>query len=164
MVVSSVPVAMGSNRVGSRCSGKKMSAAAFRFKDGKERSDYEKASPALRSYFELIHNTSNRDFDVKRTAALELEWWIVHRQRDRYPHDALGRACAAATASLYMVPADATLEQGQLRAEAMLLRDAREEAGSVTEKDWATVESLLHLSYVSLSRALASANAAAPAR
>jgi hypothetical protein len=139
-------------------------AAAFRFKDGKARSDYEQALPALRSYFELIHNTSNRNFDVTRTAALELEWWIVHRQRDRYPHDALGRACAAATASLYLVPAAATLEHGQLRAEAMLLRDAREEAGSVTEKDWATIESLLRRSYLSLSRALAPADAAASAQ
>lgn len=134
-------------------------SAAFTFKEGKERSDYEKALPALQTYFSLIRNTGNRDFDVSRTAALELEWWIVHRQRERYPPGALGSACAEAAASLYGVPAASTLEHGQLRAQAMLLRDAREDAGSVTEADWATIESLLHRSYLSLGHAVASTNA-----
>jgi hypothetical protein len=79
-------------------------SAAFTFKEGKERSDYEKALPALQTYFSLIRNTGNRDFDVSRTTALELEWWIVHRQRERYPPGALGSACAEAAASLYRVP------------------------------------------------------------
>ncbi len=137
--------------------------AAFTFKEGKERGDYEKALPALQTYFGLIHNTGNRDFDVAHTARVELEWWIVHRQRDRYPPGALASACAQAAASLYMVPANSTLEHGQLRAQAMLLRDAREEAGGVTDADWATIESLLHRSYLSLQHAVSSANAAAGA-
>jgi len=45
--------------------------------------------PALQTYFGLIHNTGNRDFDVSRTSALELEWWIVHRQRE--PDDPVER-------------------------------------------------------------------------
>ena len=139
-------------------------SAAFTFKEGKERGDYEKALPALQTYFSLIRNTGNRDFDVSRTTALELEWWIVHRQRERYPPDALGSACAEAAASLYRVPAGLTLEHGQLRAQAMLLRDAREEAGSVTDADWATIESLLHRSYLSLGHAVSSTNGVAGAR
>jgi hypothetical protein len=137
-------------------------SAAFVFKDGKQRADYEKALPALRTYYALIHNTGNRDFDVAHTASLELEWWIVHRQRDRYAPAALGAlgvACANAAASLYQVPADSTLEHGRLRAQAMLLRDAREEAGTVTEADWADIESLLHHSYRSLASAVSSAAA-----
>ena len=139
-------------------------SAAFTFKEGKERSDYEKALPALQTYFSLIRNTGDRDFDVPRTTALELEWWIVHRQRERYPPGALGSACAEAAASLYRVPVGSTLEHGQLRAQAMLLRDAREEAGSVTDADWATIESLLHRSYLSLGHAVSSTNAVAGAR
>ncbi|WP_238594232.1 hypothetical protein [Burkholderia pyrrocinia] len=139
-------------------------SAAFTFKEGKERSDYEKALPALHTYFSLIRNTGNRDFDVSRTTALELEWWIVHRQRGRYPPGALGSACADAAASLYRVSAVATREHGQLRAQAMLLRDAREDAGSVTDADWATIESLLHRSYLSLGHAVSSTNAVAGAR
>jgi hypothetical protein len=38
----------------------------------------------------------------------------------------------------------------------MLFRDAREEAGSVTEKDWATIEALLRRGYVSLGHAVSS--------
>jgi hypothetical protein len=139
-------------------------SAAFTFKEGKERSDYEKALPALHTYFSLIRNTGNRDFDVSRTTTLELECWIVHRQRERYPPGALGNAYAEAAASLYRVPTGSTREHGQLRAQAMLLRDAREEAGSVTDADWATIESLLHRSYLSLGHAVSSTNAVAGAR
>ncbi|WP_423760798.1 hypothetical protein [Burkholderia sp. NLJ2] len=139
-------------------------SAAFTFKEGKERSDYEKALPALHTYFSLIRNTGNRDFNLSRTTALELEWWIVHRQRGRYPPGALGSACAEAAASLYRVSAVSTREHGQLRAQAMLLRDAREDAGSVTDADWATIESLLHRSYLSLGHAVSSTNAVAGAR
>ena len=139
-------------------------SAAFTFKEGHERRDYEKALPALQTYFSLIRNTGNRDFDVPRTTSRELEWWIVHRQRDRYPPGALGSACAEAAASLYGVPPSSTLEHGQLRAQAMLLRDAREEAGSVTDADWSTIESLLHRSYLSLAHAVSSKNAAAGAQ
>ncbi len=139
-------------------------SAAFTFKDGKARSDYEKALPALQTYFSLIHNTGNRDFDVARTTKLELEWWIVHRQREHYPPGALANACAQAAASLYMVSASSTLEHGQLRAQAMLLRDSREAAGSVTDADWATIESLLHRSYLSLEHVVSSANAVAGAQ
>jgi len=57
-----------------------------------------------------------------------------------------------------------TLEHGQLRAQAMLLRDAREEAGGVTDADWATIESLLHRSYLSLGHAASSTNTDAGAR
>ena len=132
--------------------------AAFTFKEGKARSDYEKALPALKTYFTLIRNTGNSRFDVEHTAALELEWWIVHRQRDHYLPGALASACAAAAAALYMVPVNSTFEFGRLRAQAMLLRDAREEAGSVTEDDWATIESLVRQGYVSLVRAVKTAH------
>ncbi|PCE33500.1 hypothetical protein BZL54_04555 [Burkholderia ubonensis subsp. mesacidophila] len=132
-------------------------SAAFTFKEGNARSDYVKALPALKTYFTLIRNTGNRSFAVAPAATLELEWWIVHRQRDRYPPGALSDACAAAAAALYMVPPRETSEFGRLRAQAMLLRDARAEAGSVTENDWATIESLLHQGYVSLGHAVSSA-------
>lgn len=131
-------------------------SAAFTFKDGKARSDYEKALPALQTYFHLIHNTGDRDFDIARTTKLELEWWIVHREHERYGPDSLANACAEAAASLYMVSANDTREHGRLRAQAMLLRDARAEAGDMTDTDWATIESMLHQSYQSLSHAVSS--------
>lgn len=129
-------------------------SAAFTFKDGKQRSDYERALPALQAYFAIIHNTGDRNFDVARTTGLELEWWIVHRDHERYGPDALTNACAEAAASLYTVPANAMREHGRLRAQAMLFRDARAEAGDMTDADWATIESMLHRSYQSLSQAV----------
>ena len=128
--------------------------AAFLFKEGQRRADYEKALPALQAYFGMIRNTGSVDFDARRAAALELEWWIVHRDRARYPSGALGRACAEATAYVYQVSADSTLVHGQLRAEAMMIRDTRADSGNVTEADWTNIESLLRRSYQTLRRAL----------
>jgi hypothetical protein len=131
-------------------------SAAFIFKEGRGRGDFDKALPALKSYFALIRNTGNRSFDVERTSALELQWWIVHRQRARYPPGALAAACAAEAAALYGVPVESTAQYGQLRAQAMLFRDAREQAGRVTENDWIAIESLLRRGYVSLGHSVTS--------
>jgi hypothetical protein len=126
--------------------------AAFIFKDGSSRADYNKALPALVSYYGAIRGIGNITFNVQRVAKLELEWWIVHRDRNDYPSGALQQACAEAAAALYQVPVDSTMEHGRLRAAAMIIRDARAAAGEVTEKDWMLIESLLEGSYESLYR------------
>lgn len=129
--------------------------AAFVFKDGKNRRDYEQALPYLESYFGGIRGIGSLEFNVQRAARLELEWWIIHRERDRNPPGALDRACAEAAAALYQVSADSTVEHGRLRAAAMIIRDARAESGNVSEKDWMLIESLLRECYRSLQRAVA---------
>lgn len=131
--------------------------AAFSFKKGQQRADYEKALPALQDYFGMIKNTGKVDFDVRRAAALELEWWIVHRDWTRHPPGALGHACAEATAFVYRIPVDSILAHGQLRAQAMILRDARADTGKVTEADWTNIEALLQRSYQTLRRAFPNA-------
>src|SRR2546421_4732638 len=50
--------------------------AAFIFKDGHTRADYERALPNLLSFYKSIHEVSDTDFDVDRAAHLELECWI----------------------------------------------------------------------------------------
>ena len=55
--------------------------AAFVFKDGRNRADYEKALPDLRSFYSEIRRVSDVSFDVERASQLELEWWIIHRER-----------------------------------------------------------------------------------
>jgi hypothetical protein len=126
--------------------------AAFVFKDGKQRSDYEKALPALKSYYGAIRKIGNINFDVQRAAKLELEWWIVHRERERYAKEALDRACAEAAAEVYQVSPDSTAEHGGLRADAMVIRDTRAAAGGVRKQDWAQIDSLLRACYRSLHR------------
>ena len=131
--------------------------AAFAFKEGQQRADFEKALPSLEAYFRLLRNTGNVDFDVRRAAALELEWWIVHRNRAGYPAGALGRACAEASAYAYHVPVAATLAHGELRAAAMLVRDQRADAGRLSEADWTDIQALLQRSYQALQSALSGA-------
>jgi hypothetical protein len=128
--------------------------AAFVFKDGSNRREYEHALPYLESYFGAIRGIGNLEFNVQRAARLELEWWIVHRERDRNPPGALDRACAAAAAALYQVSPESTREHGHLRAAAMIIRDARAASGNVSEKDWMLIESLLCECYRSLQKAV----------
>lgn len=126
--------------------------AAFVFKDGKQRTNYEKALPALESYFGAIRRTGNINFDVQTAAKLELEWWIVHREREHYGKESLDRACADAAAAVYQVAPDSTLEHGRLRADAMVIRDARAATGGVREEDWTQIDKLLQACYRSLRR------------
>jgi len=124
--------------------------AAFIFKEGTRRAEYEAALPSLVSYFGAIHRIGNINFDVTRASHAELEWWIVHRERKSYPPDALGRACAEAASALYRVPADSLMEHGNLRAAAMVIRDTRQDSGAVREEDWNRIDSLLRRCYASL--------------
>jgi hypothetical protein len=128
--------------------------ATFVFKDGKERADYEKALPDLEKFFNGIRDISTTDFDVKRAAELELEWWIVHRERTKYREGDLAGALADAAAALYNVPKEKFLEYGKARAEAMKIRDTKAEAGGVREEDWQKIDELLHASWRSLHTAV----------
>lgn len=128
--------------------------AAFVFKDGRGRSDYERALPDLVRYYSSLREVSDINFDVERAARLELEWWIVHRERKRHAPEDLTNALADLAAELYRVPAERLHEHAALRAEAMTIRDDRAEAGGVTEDDWRRIDDLLHRSWQSLHRAV----------
>ena len=93
--------------------------AAFIFKDGNTRADYEKALPDITKFYREIRDVSESEFDVDAAARTELEWWIVHRQRAQHPRGDLSKALADSAAVVYGVPADTLKEYGDLRAEAM---------------------------------------------
>ena len=128
--------------------------AAFVFKDGKGRPDYEKALPDLVKYYRQIHRVGDINFDVDHVARLELEWWIVHRERKTYGREALERSLAELPAEIFLIPVNRTMEHARLRAEAMLIRDDRAEAGTVSEEDWRKIETLLRQSWQSLWQAV----------
>jgi hypothetical protein len=128
--------------------------AAFVFKDGKTRADYEKALPDLKRFYGEIHDVSSIDFNVDEAARLELEWWIVHRQREQHAPGDLSKALAASAAVVYRVPADSLREYGDLRAQAMEIRDDTQYGGGVTEEDWQHIDDLLHRSWASLYKAV----------
>ncbi|HEX8070166.1 MAG TPA: hypothetical protein VF546_09470 [Pyrinomonadaceae bacterium] len=128
--------------------------AAFVFKDGKQRADYERALPDLVRFYESIRRTSNVPFDPQRAAQLELEWWIVHRQRAEHAPDDLPRALAAAAAEIYQTDPARLDEYARLRAEAMHIRDDRAAAGGVSEAEWQRIDQLLHDSWRALHEAV----------
>ena len=128
--------------------------AAFVFKQGRQRSDYEKALPDLVKFYGEIRKMSDIPFDVDRTSRLELEWWIIHRQRAQHPPRDLDKALAELQAEIYRVPVDRLMEHGRLRAEAMTIRDKKAEAGGVTEEDWNRINELLRQSWRSLAKAV----------
>lgn len=125
--------------------------AAVVFQKGRSRTEYEQALPDLRSYYESLLRKGARAEDAAR---LELEWWILHRERDRIPAGALEKALAALQARIYGIPAEVMDRHARLRAEAMLLRDHRAEAGGVSEEDWRQISELLDGSWSSLREAI----------
>jgi len=124
--------------------------AAFVFKKGRDREDYEKALPHLVELYETVRQGADIDFDPQEVAKLELEWWIVHRERKRAEPGDLARAVAECTAALYQVPVEEVEEHARLRAEAMTIRDESAAAGGVSGEDWAAIEQLLREAWGSL--------------
>jgi hypothetical protein len=124
--------------------------AAFVFKGGHNRQEYEKALPYLVNFYSSVHRVSDIPFDIDRAARLELEWWIIHRERDKHAPGDLERALAGLSAELYQMPAQRFTEYARLRAAAMTIRDTKADQGGVTEADWARIDDLLHASWRSL--------------
>ena len=124
--------------------------AAFVFKEGRKREDYEKALPNLVKFYQAIHDGADVNFDVEKAAKLELEWWIIHRQRDKYKPGDLDRSLAELPAEIYRIPAERLMEHARLRQEAMTIRDKKAEGGGVTEADWQKIHELLQASWKSL--------------
>ena len=124
--------------------------AAFVFKGGHNRQEYERALPYLVSFYTDIRKVSDIPFDIDRAARLEIEWWIVHRERDKHAPGDLAQALAELQSELYQMPAERFAEHARLRAEAMTIRDTKADSGGVTEADWARIDGLLHESWQSL--------------
>lgn len=130
------------------------SKAAFVFKEGRNRGDYEKALPNLVNFYAEIRKVSDINFDVNRAAQLELEWWIIHRQRKQHAAGDLDKALAELPAEIYQVPVEQMMEHARFRAQAMTIRDNQAAAGGVSQADWQKIEELLRASWASLSKAV----------
>jgi hypothetical protein len=128
--------------------------AAFVFQKGKQRADYEAALPDLIKFYQSLRTMSDIPFDVNRAARLELEWWIIHRERSKHVPGDLERALAALQAEIYQTPIERLQEHARLRAEAMKIRDIKADTGGVSEADWAKIDELLHASWRSLAVAV----------
>lgn len=137
--------------------------AAFTFKDGKTAKDFEKALPDLVKFYGAIRKMSDIPFDVDRVARLELQWWIIHRERWKRQPDELPKALAELQAAIYGVPIERVMEHGRLRAQAMAIRDTKADNGqAMTEEDWSKINDLLRQSWRSLADAVKNSPNALP--
>lgn len=75
--------------------------AAFVFKRGQSDADYQQALPELLTYYGNIQELTVESFTIPDMAREELNWWIVHRQRDRYSYADLADALDTTAAVLY---------------------------------------------------------------
>lgn len=133
--------------------------AAFVFKKGQSRTDYQQAMPALITYYEAIQKLTVERFDVQKVAALELDWWIVHRQRDRYSYGDLAVALEKTSAALYNQPVSSFSAYATLRANAMRLCDETgHRPSATTEITWQKIEQELDLAWSTLHTVVRPAN------
>jgi len=114
--------------------------AAFVFKEGTNREDYIQALPYLNNYFSALNDLSKTTFSVKEMTELELEWWIIRRERDKHPPAEWVDILAKEAALMYSIPAEKFKPYADKRVEAMLLRD--EKGDSITETDWAIIDQM----------------------
>ena len=124
--------------------------AAAVFQGGHTHADYEKALPEIEAFYAAIRRVASEPFDVRKAARLELDWWIVHRERAMHPREDLDRTLAALQGELYHLPVDPLMEHAKLRADAMLLRDSAAADGAPGEQQWAEIDRLLHSSWRAL--------------
>jgi phage terminase Nu1 subunit (DNA packaging protein) len=129
------------------------SRAAFVFKEGQSRAEYEEALPLLVDYYAAIQRLTQEKFDVQKVARLELEWWIIHRERNRYSYDDLAKALAQTAGALYGIPPDRFADYSQLRTQAMRQSDEAQKRGP-KEADWQRIEQQLHWAWQSLYRVI----------
>jgi hypothetical protein len=92
------------------------------------------AEDLMRQFYALVREPAGGRYDVDRAAALEINWWAVHRNRAQYPDSAaLARALAELYAEVYRLPVVAALPAGEHRARAMDLSDQWIREGKVRD-------------------------------
>lgn len=128
--------------------------AAFVFKKGSSREDYEKALPYLEKYYTQVNRLSKEKFDIKQCAETELEWWIVHRNKRKYSYKDLEKALQKNAAAIYAMPDSSFRNYAFYRTKAMQLRDAKDVQHTLTSTDWQSIESDLKRSWNELQNAV----------
>jgi hypothetical protein len=128
--------------------------AAVVFQRGHNRREYDLALPDLTDYYSQIRRVSDIPFSVQDATRLELEWWIVHRERAMHPPGDLEQSLATLQAAIYQRPERLFQDHARARARAMLLRDDAQAKGGVSEENWQAIGSLLDSSWVSLESAV----------
>ncbi len=88
--------------------------------------DPDTARRMMERFYRLVASRYDEPFDAAQAAALEVEWWRVHRENQRGPEDkeaALVDALAALYAQVYEVPDSSVRLAAEQRALAMRYSD-----------------------------------------
>ena len=112
--------------------------AAFIFKDGLAKKDYEKALPPLILYFEKLNHLAKDTFDVHKIARQELQWWIIRRDVLSYTAEDWKIILAMTFETMYHIPANRFGTFADQRVRAMLYRDSK--GNAILEEDWVEIE------------------------
>lgn len=136
----------------------RLTRAAFAFKVGRSRIDYEKALRWLVPFYQETHRMVKARWNPQEVAESELEWWIIHRHDFQPGQTAnLEKALAKLCGLVYHLPESELSGYARYRAEAMLLTDegvrARERGEKVTPQ-WSAIREYLEKSYRDLSERL----------
>lgn len=133
----------------------RLTRAAWAFKVGRSRPEYEKALHWLVPFYTATHRRVRARWNPQEVAESELEWWIVHRHDFQPGQTAnLEEALAKLCGMVYHVPESELGDYAHYRAEAMLLTDEgvrARERGEHIAPEWSAVRDFLEKSYQALS-------------
>jgi hypothetical protein len=118
--------------------------------------DIPKAEAYMRRFYQFIKNIHREDFDVTRAAALEVNWWSVHRKLfGNAENRELVETLKNLYAEAYGIEPAKVEEAASLRAKGMLYSDLWVNAGKPAESSLlAQEEEALYQSYLSLKKAI----------
>ena len=118
--------------------------------------DVPKAEAYMRRFYQFIKNIHREDFDVTRAAALEVNWWSVHRKLfGNAENRELVETLKNLYAEAYGIEPAKVEEAASLRAKGMLYSDLWVNAGKPAESSLlAQEEEALYQSYLSLKKAI----------
>ena len=118
--------------------------------------DIPKAEAYMRRFYQFIKNIHREDFDVTRSAALEVNWWSVHRKLfGNAENRELVETLRNLYAEAYGVEPAKVEEAASLRAKGMLYSDLWVNTGKLANSPLlAQEEETLYQSYLSLNKAI----------
>ena len=121
--------------------------AAKTFQPTRSRDEAQAALPVLEKYYGVMRSRSGENFEPRKAASLELDWWQLRRENT--PPLQWGNIVAQTTTVVFHASNPDVDQSGQLRAEMMAYCDERRKAG-ITSADWAHIEEGLTRAYTSL--------------
>jgi hypothetical protein len=119
-----------------------LAAADYRINKGQE--NFSRIEKNLIQFYCLVSENCTKPFDYTKAAELELEWWNIHRYRNKYKKT-LEVSLAESIAVIFNGRTKDFMEYARLRAQAMVIRD--EADIKKKEPDWSQIEELLLTSW-----------------